>query len=362
MSIRKLSDNKFQIDIRMGRKGRFKRTFVGREDEARVYEIELRKALGHQRVFEDKSIGALIELYLEWVKNHQSPKTYTDKKKAFYSHIIPFFGVYNPSLISTPMLEAYKIKRKDYMMSKKTKKEICNMKDGHRAINLELMFLSALVNWAIEQGYCSEPLPKVKKLPYKRPLPEILTADETLKFIQGANPFYKALFLCLYHAGLRFKEATTLKWDEIHFDAGYIKVKGKGNKQRLIPMTAMLKEALQLQQMKRTDKTPLVFPSRHTGEKMADIRKAIGYAKNKAKITAHITPHKLRHSFATHLLEAGTDLRAIQTLLGHEDIGTTQIYTHVSMPHLQRAVDTFRDHVVQTPTVKAPRKQRVKKQ
>ncbi|MBF0330245.1 MAG: tyrosine-type recombinase/integrase [Nitrospirae bacterium] len=339
MAIRKISDNKWWIDISMGRKARHREVFLGTQYEANEYEIQLKKALGHQQIFHNKSIGALAELYLQWVKNHQSPKTYSDKRKVFYTHLIPFFGAYHPSLISKPLLESYKMRRKETVDTKRAK-------TGHRTINIELIYLSALVNWAVEQGYCSEPLPKVKKLPYKRPLPEILSREETIKLINSTDHFYKGMFLCLYHAGMRFNEVAGLTWADVRIDEGegYIKVMGKGNKQRLIPLTDRLKDILKDLKLNRIDNN-LVFPSTVTGEKICNIRKAINRAKKEAGIVTHITPHKLRHSFATHLLEAGTDLRAIQALLGHADIATTQIYTHVSMPHLQRAVDRLGEDV-----------------
>jgi site-specific recombinase XerD len=85
----------------------------------------------------------------------------------------------------------------------------------------------------------------------------------------------------------------------------------------------------------------LVFPSLRTGRKLKDIRRAIWGAKKRAGITRRVTPHMMRHSFATHLLEADKDLRTIQELMGHEEITTTQIYTHVSQVRKQDAIDSF---------------------
>lgn len=351
MALIKISNKKWMVDIRMGRANRYRKVFEGTEYEAREYEVQLKRALGHQKTFDNRSVGAIAEMYLDWVKNHQSEKTYKEKRKSFYTHIIPFFGAYNPSLITTPILESFKNYRKEKIDPKRSK-------SGHRTINIELMSLSAMVNWAIEQGYCSDPLPKVKKLPYKRPLPTVLTRDETRAFIEGANTFYRAFFLCLYHAGMRLKEVTKLKWSDVNMNGEYITTLGKGNKQRIIPMSATLLEALTTLKKEQGD-NPLVFPSSVTGKPLTDIRRAIKYAKNKAKLKVHINPHKLRHSFATHLLEAGKDLRAIQALLGHADISTTQIYTHVALPHLKQAVNEFDAvHVDRTTKAKKAKKQK----
>jgi integrase/recombinase XerD len=138
-----------------------------------------------------------------------------------------------------------------------------------------------------------------------------------------------------------------LKVRDVNMDRRYIRVRGKGNKYRVVPMTDMLYEALvpmfdvnMREHLKKIgyDHT-LIFPSLRTGRKLTDIRKAIAGAMRRAGITRRITPHMLRHSFATHLLEADKDLRTIQELLGHEEISTTQIYTHVSQTKKRDAIN-----------------------
>ncbi len=121
-------------------------------------------------------------------------------------------------------------------------------------------------------------------------------------------------------------------------------VNGKGNKQGKVSLTRTAQEVVR-EQIKRLGKKgykgELLFPSRKTGDALTDIRKPIKTAMKKAGITRRITPHMFRHSFATHLLEAGTDLRTIQELLGHEQISTTQIYTHVAMTRKQDAINSL---------------------
>jgi integrase len=348
MAIRQKGENKYQIDIRMGREARHYETFYGTFEEAFVYEQELKKQLGRVKKRQHSTIADIMIPYFEFVRLHQSPKTYRDKKKMLYGHLIPYFGNMQPEFITGQMIEAYKQKRIAEI------REAGKYK-GSRAVNLEILCLQALVKWGYEQDppLCSELLPRTKKLPYKRPLPSVLTFNEMHAFLEALEPFYRALFLCLYHAGMRRQEAFNLRWSDIYFNAGVIRISGKGDKERYIPMTSALTEALS--GLHRGSE--LVFPSPKTGKAFTDVRKAIQRAKDRAGITQRVYPHLLRHSFATHLLEAGNDIRAIQALLGHEQVTTTQIYTQVALPHLRAVVGSLEggDNVVTTDTGKENR-------
>ena len=320
MAVRRKPNGKWQIDISMGRKKRKKITIECSEVDARRHEIEFKKQLGKQ-VYDRFTIEMLVSDYLDYIEIHQSPKTCKDKKKMLFGHIIPFFGRMYPDLITREVIEKYKLLR---LKDKKI----------YRAVNLEIYCLSAFIKWAWEQGKCNEPLSHLKMLPYKRPLPNPITKEEVLLLIENASPFYRALFLCLYHAGLRSKEAMNLEWSNVDYKRNSLRIKGKGNRERLIPISLLLKEALQgLPQI-----NDYIFPSRITKKPLVDIRRGIEFAKKRAGIKRKITPHMLRHSFATHLLEAGNDIRVIQQLLGHKDIKTTMIYTNVAFPLKEKAI------------------------
>ena len=334
MAIRLKPNGKWEIDISLGRKKRKWFTFEGTESGAREFAETLKRQLGGNICIGSEVVGSFADKYIDWVETHQSPKTHKDKKKMLYGHILPFFGHIIPSRITPPLMEAYKKKRKAEIKSKSASS------GGNRKINLEIDCLNAMIKWGAEQGYCAEVSIKTQKLPYKRPLPKALTKEEILTIIDHASPFYKALLLCLYHAGMRMDETLKLTKDRINFNGNYIKVMGKGNKERIVPMTETLKNALKCH-LSRNNHDRLVFPSRITGKELTDIRKGIISASKKAGITTHITPHALRHSFATHLMEAGKDLRVIQDLLGHEDISTTQIYTKVTSRHRQNAISAL---------------------
>ena len=153
----------------------------------------------------------------------------------------------------------------------------------------------------------------------------------------------RAMFEALYSTGCRISEMTAVKWGEIDFDRGTLVVTGKGSKDRLVilgrPALAALREL--------RDKTAAIDPA--LAADGADvfrskrmIRATSRYVERRMKrylaeagLPADITPHKLRHSFATHLLDAGADLRSVQEMLGHASLSTTQIYTHVSIEHLR---------------------------
>jgi len=139
-----------------------------------------------------------------------------------------------------------------------------------------------------------EPYPKYKAMKYKRPVPTVLSYEEIKPIIDAHTPFWKAFFLCLYHAGMRFNEARTLRWKAIDQDTHVVNVIEMGNKERSIPLTPMLEEALKA----IPNGKEFVFINKRTGELYTDVRKPLKAAMKKAEKTGKINPHKFRHSFA----------------------------------------------------------------
>ena len=328
--MRKIKENKYQIDISMGRKKRHRITFNGTETEARIFEVKLKKQFG-KPVRESHTISDITDYYLQWVKINQAPKTYTEKKRILYSQLISFFGNMHFDFITPQIIENYKQKRI---------KESVNI---HRQINLELLCLSAMWKYACENNKTVEQPLKIKQLQYKRPLPETLTKQEIWDIIDHAGSLYhKAMFLCLYHGGLRMNEVFNLTLQNINLNGRFLKVLGKGSKERIVPMTDNLQEAMERYLACRQNiNNDLAFPSLKTGEKATDMRRALWGAMKRAGIKKRVTPHMFRHSFATHLLESGQNLRVIQDLLGHREVTTTQIYTHVIITEKQKAVNSL---------------------
>ena len=154
-----------------------------------------------------------------------------------------------------------------------------------------------------------------------------------------------AMLELLYATGLRVSELIRLRLDDLEMDAGFLRTMGKGSKERIVPFGDRARDAIVAYLEKgradfNTKSDPHLFLSRR-GRPMSRQSfwmKIVRYARS-AGLTSHISPHVLRHSFATHLLENGADLRSVQLMLGHSDISTTQIYTHVTRSRLQKLYD-----------------------
>ncbi len=178
-----------------------------------------------------------------------------------------------------------------------------------------------------------------EKLPLARKslkLPLVLSKEEINKMIDSINNLkHKLVIMFLYYAGLRLDEVRNLNWQDIDFDRETIHLKtAKGDKERIVFLHKKLIDALR---MYGTKEEGLIFISQREGKyNKRTIQQIVKSASKKAGIKKKITPHTLRHSFATHLLESGADIRYIQQLLGHKDLKTTQIYTHVANKDIKK--------------------------
>ncbi|MEM4605579.1 MAG: tyrosine-type recombinase/integrase [Candidatus Pacearchaeota archaeon] len=176
-------------------------------------------------------------------------------------------------------------------------------------------------------------IPKPKR---NKKIPEILTKDEIKKMIEvTSNIKHKLILKILYGCGLRVSEVINLLKKDINFNEGLIHVKlSKGKKDRFVKLPKKLKE--ELEGYCKLTNEEILFPSNRRGRlTKKTISKIVENSGKKAAITKEVYPHLLRHSFATHLLEQGTDLRIIKKLLGHSDIKTTQIYTQISQANIK---------------------------
>ncbi|HEX4441062.1 MAG TPA: site-specific tyrosine recombinase XerD [Thermoanaerobaculia bacterium] len=215
---------------------------------------------------------------------------------------------------------------------------------------------------AAHLGFAQDPTADVANPKAGLSLPRALGEDEVEALLaapDAATPLGlrdRAMIELLYASGLRVSEIVTLARDAVDLDAGILRVTGKGGKERLVPFgksaAAWLARYLEVSRPPLDAKrSPHLFLSARgaamTRQRFWQIIEGYGRA---AGIRRRLTPHAVRHSFATHLLEHGADLRALQMMLGHADISTTQIYTRVSPSRLQRVYDAFH------PRAKAPRR------
>ncbi|MET3682392.1 integrase/recombinase XerD [Alkalibacillus flavidus] len=187
----------------------------------------------------------------------------------------------------------------------------------------------------------------------ERQLPKVLSNDEVERLldIQADKPIdqrNKAMFETLYATGLRISELLSLTVDDLHLLMGFVRVIGKGGKERIVPLGQHAQQAIQTyvddgrHKLLKNDSSQALFLN-HRGNTMTrqGFWKVLKKHARDKHIFKEITPHMLRHSFATHLLENGADLRAVQEMLGHADISTTQIYTHVSKARLTEIYKDF---------------------
>ncbi len=183
----------------------------------------------------------------------------------------------------------------------------------------------------------------------KRPLPKNLDVDEMAQLLEVDNddPLSvrdRAMMELMYGAGLRLAELVSINVKDVNFGAEEIRVIGKGNKERIAPLSGQSKEWmhnwLKIRSQLATDGEPALFVSKLGGRiSHRNVQKRMAEWGQKQAVNSHISPHKLRHSFATHVLESSNNLRAVQELLGHENISTTQIYTHLDFQHLAEVYD-----------------------
>ncbi|MBC09483.1 MAG: tyrosine recombinase XerC [Gammaproteobacteria bacterium] len=196
------------------------------------------------------------------------------------------------------------------------------------------------------------PAKNIRSPKNKSNLPRTIDPDQITKILKGSsNTVFevrdKAMLELFYSCGLRLSELVGLNLTDVSLAESSLVVLGKGNKERILPIGKKAKEALlkwlkrrgQVRKNQNTSVKALFLSNRGTRISRRNVQKRLTVWGKKLGVAEKIYPHKIRHSFATHLLESSQDLRAVQELLGHENIGTTQIYTHLDFQHLAKIYD-----------------------
>jgi integrase/recombinase XerD len=210
-----------------------------------------------------------------------------------------------------------------------------------RSVVRAISALRGFFNFLLAEGKVTgNPLEDIEIPRYKPPIPEVLSEDEIVKLIQlpdGTKTSLRdrTMLELLYATGLRVSELVKLKKSDVNLEGGFLVASGKRSKERVVPLGTYSRDAIKLFLEREKPKGVFLFPNKRAGMLT---RQAVWKIIRKYAVVMerhHISPHTLRHTFATHLLEGGADLRAVQILLGHEDISTTQIYTHVDSKRLR---------------------------
>ena len=188
----------------------------------------------------------------------------------------------------------------------------------------------------------------IEKIPHPRlekRLPVIPSRDEVLRFLDGiSNIKHRAILTTCYAAGLRVSEVVHLRVEDIDSPRMVIRVcQGKGKRDRIVPLSPKLLEILRAYWHAVRPRSDWLFPGRDPGRPICprSVQRVCVRARRKTGLKRKFTPHSLRHSFATHLLDDGTDIRTIQVLLGHSCLRTTEVYTHVSTRMIRSTSSPF---------------------
>jgi len=261
----------------------------------------------------------------EWIKKLETElklRGFSDKTLkaySFYNQKFLEFIKKSPEEVTEDDIKSFMAKKIDEKRSAKT---LATIKAALKMFYDEIL----------KKNIVNFPTPKIEKK-----LPTVLTREEVKNLILSAkNKKHKLILMLLYSSGLRISELTNLKVGDLELDEGIGWVrKGKGKKDRLFIISKKLIEELR-EYVKNKKVSDYVFSGRNGKLSERAIQKIVKVISRKAGIEKKVSPHSLRHSFATHLLESGEDIRKIQELLGHSNLSTTQIYTHVAKEDLKK--------------------------
>jgi len=274
--------------------------------------------------------------YLRFERN-LSPATF----KA-YGEDLEDFRVFQSSQKGPGFLEADTFLIRSYLSS------LARRGLSKRSIQRHLSTLRSFYRFLVKRGLSKGnpaaviPMPKAEKR-----LPKAMTAREVTALVEAPPETGwrqlrdRAVFELLYASGLRVAELTGLNADDLNFASQILRVRGKGGKERIVPFGAKAREALKTYLAVRPGETsPALFLNRNGGRLTPrSVHRMVVHYVRTALLETGIHPHTFRHTFATHLLEAGADLRIIQELLGHASLSSTQIYTHVD---IKKLLDVYR--------------------
>ncbi len=278
-----------------------------------------------------------FEYYLKKEKGSSANtiSSYLRDLEQYRAFLEKYHKINNPKHITKKHVEGYLKSLNKKVSGKTIARKLTSIKSFHHFLALENE-----VDINITKDFSS---PKIEKS-----LPKVLSIDEVVSILEQVNKDSilglrnKALLELIYGSGLRVSELLDIKIEDIHLNQSYVIVHGKGSKERMVPISDMANIALRKYIIEAREKilkdkktTDLFLNQNGTRLSRQGFFKVLKKLAEDAGVTNECSPHTLRHSFATHLLENGMDLRTLQMLLGHEDISTTQIYTHISQKRIK---------------------------
>jgi integrase/recombinase XerC len=219
-----------------------------------------------------------------------------------------------------------------------------------KSLHRWLSALRSFFNFCIKRGWrANNPADDIQAPKSPRTLPKTLDVDQTAHFIEVEGDSFlalrdRALLELIYSSGLRLSETTTLNITDLDLTTGMVQVLGKGNKQRSLPVGSQAVAALSVwlaQRLLHTDESEVALFVTQRGKRLTNraVQLRLQQLSQHQQMDNPVHPHMLRHSFASHMLESSSDLRLVQEMLGHANISTTQIYTHLDFQHLAKVYD-----------------------
>ena len=214
---------------------------------------------------------------------------------------------------------------------------------SRKSIARKLAAIRSFFKFLCREGIITKsPIQQITTPKIGRSLPAYLFKEHIEKLLEAPDLNSKnglrdqVILELLYGSGLRVSELVGLNRSDVDLYSGLIRVRGKGKKERIVPLTTMAQNVLSLYLAKRDDnEEALILNYKNTRLTTRSVRRILNKLEKKAKLDLHIYPHMLRHTFATHLLDGGADLRSVQELLGHKKLSSTQIYTHLTREKLR---------------------------
>ena len=266
--------------------------------------------------------------YLE-IERNASEHTITNYKL----DLIEFLG----------FLKGADISQVDYLLIRKYLAHLKEKNLASRSIGRKLSSLRSFFRFLVKDGYLkANPTDAISSPKQEKSLPKFLTEEDVVRLIEAPGLQTerdlrdRAIWETLYSTGMRISELVSLTQENIDFIGGTVKVLGKGKKERMLPIGERALRAIRnYLKVREGDSRLIFFNKNHKPLGARGIRKILDKYIRQVSLKEHVSPHTFRHSFATHLLNRGADLRSVQELLGHANLSTTQIYTHLTTEKLR---------------------------